>query len=256
MFYVRSARALAPHSPIGSSLHVIYAAAPTPFCLLALHVALSACLPLDSAEHGGVQPAAEFRHVQSHEHGVHVSGALRACPCHRTPVGSSLYVTWAAALTPSSLLALHVALSACLPLDSAGHASVQPAAESQHVQCHKNAVHVLCALRACPCPNAPVGSSLHITWAATPTPSRLLALHVALMVCLPLDSAVGDGIQPAAESRHVQSHKNELRVLRALRSCPCPQLTCRVLRARYLGCHPNALLSPGPPCRPHGMPPF
>ena len=60
--------------------------------------------------------------------------------------------------------------------------------------------------------HSPVGSSLHVAWAATPTPSRLLALHIALVVCLPLDSAVGDGVQPAAESRHVQRHKHELHV--------------------------------------------
>ena len=44
--------------------------------------ALSACLPLDLAGHECVQPAVDVRHVQRHYHGLHVSGALRACPCH------------------------------------------------------------------------------------------------------------------------------------------------------------------------------
>ena len=38
------------------------------------------CFPFDSAVRVGVQPAAEPRHVQRHEHAIHVSGALRACP--------------------------------------------------------------------------------------------------------------------------------------------------------------------------------
>ena len=44
--------------------------------------ALSACLPLDSAGHVSVQPAADLRHLQRHDHAVHVFRALRACPCH------------------------------------------------------------------------------------------------------------------------------------------------------------------------------
>ena len=54
-----------------------------------------------------------------------------------------------------------------------------------------------------------------------PQPS-LLALHVALMVCLPLDSAVGDVVQPAAESRHVQSHEHGVHVSGAAPRVPLP----------------------------------
>ena len=103
---------------------------------------------------------------------------------------------------------------------------------------------------------SPVESSLHVAWAAAPTPSRLLALHIALMVCPPLDSAVGDGVQPAAESRHVQRHEHGLHVLRALRAGPCPPCTSRAFPARYLGCFSHALPPPGPPYRPLSMPPF
>eukprot|EP00964_Phaeocystis_antarctica_P155727 scaffold125028_cov42-Phaeocystis_antarctica.AAC.1 len=38
------------------------------------------CLPLDSAERASVQPAAEPRHVQRHEHEPDVLRAPRACP--------------------------------------------------------------------------------------------------------------------------------------------------------------------------------
>eukprot|EP00964_Phaeocystis_antarctica_P063588 scaffold38171_cov50-Phaeocystis_antarctica.AAC.8 len=103
---------------------------------------------------------------------------------------------------------------------------------------------------------SPVESSLHVAWAAAPTPSRLLALHIALMVCPPLDSAVRVGVQPAAESRHVQRHEHRLHVSGAAPRMPLPSLTSRVFLARYLGCRTYALPSPGPPCRPHGMPPF
>ena len=35
--------------------------------------------PFDSAERGGIQPAAQLRHVQRRRHGLHVPRALRAC---------------------------------------------------------------------------------------------------------------------------------------------------------------------------------
>ena len=39
-----------------------------------------ACPPFDSADREGVQPSAQLRHVQGHEHVLHVLCALRACP--------------------------------------------------------------------------------------------------------------------------------------------------------------------------------
>ena len=59
-------------------------------CVAAIHSALTpvpgphsshaACPPFDSAGRVCVQPAAQLRHVQGHEHGRHVRSALRACP--------------------------------------------------------------------------------------------------------------------------------------------------------------------------------
>eukprot|EP00964_Phaeocystis_antarctica_P063584 scaffold38171_cov50-Phaeocystis_antarctica.AAC.4 len=48
----------------------------------------------------GVQPAAESRHVQRHEHAVHVCGALHTVPIL---VGSSLHAACAAAARKTSL---------------------------------------------------------------------------------------------------------------------------------------------------------
>ena len=56
------------------------------------------------------------------------------------------------------------------------------------------------------------------------------------------------------DTSKVKSMSNMFNV--RLRAYPCHPLTSRVLPARYLGCYPNVLPSPGPLCRPHGMPPF
>jgi len=108
-------------------------------------------LPVDSAGRASVQPAAEPRHVQRHEHAVHVSGALRACPCHPLPsrAHAARHLGHRTHALPSP--GPPAALSACLPLDSAERASVQPAAELRHLQRHDHGVHVFGALRACPC---------------------------------------------------------------------------------------------------------
>ena len=58
---------------------------------LPARVALAShALSIDLAARVGVQPAAEFRHVQSHRHELHVLCALRELPCPPSPVGCSL----------------------------------------------------------------------------------------------------------------------------------------------------------------------
>eukprot|EP00964_Phaeocystis_antarctica_P103322 scaffold68611_cov53-Phaeocystis_antarctica.AAC.2 len=60
--------------------------APPPFYALPPSAHTSpriACSPFDSAASVSVQPAAEPRHVQGHDHGQHVLRALRACPAHQ-----------------------------------------------------------------------------------------------------------------------------------------------------------------------------
>ena len=85
-------------------------------------------------------------------------------------------------------------------------------------------------LRACPILHLDGPHTLTCALqASAPPPS----LHVALFPRLPLDSAVGDGVQPAAEFRHVQRHKHGPDVLRAASHVPLPPL-CSCLRCRRL----------------------
>eukprot|EP00964_Phaeocystis_antarctica_P073912 scaffold45395_cov60-Phaeocystis_antarctica.AAC.3 len=85
MFWVRSARAaaraLAPSLESGPPRACrLRRRRPTP-CRLPARTSLRvACPPFDSAECGGVQPAAEPRHVQRHGVRRHVPRAPRACP--------------------------------------------------------------------------------------------------------------------------------------------------------------------------------
>eukprot|EP00964_Phaeocystis_antarctica_P023840 scaffold13337_cov62-Phaeocystis_antarctica.AAC.1 len=87
MFEVRSTRALAPQPSAGAlPVHAACAAAAQRHSHLPAHTSPRiVCPPFDSAERGGVQPAAELRHVQRHTHGPHVLRALRACPGRPLP---------------------------------------------------------------------------------------------------------------------------------------------------------------------------
>ena len=86
MFAVRSARAPASslHS-FGSTACNLLAPPPPPrppasrpACRPSFYA-----FPFDSAGSVGVQPAAELGHVQRQRHELHVSRALRACPCQQ-----------------------------------------------------------------------------------------------------------------------------------------------------------------------------
>ena len=82
MFYVRSSPSPAPNLQSGPPLHAACAAVarrpPPPSPQLAPHRMPSVRL---SAERGGVQPAAELRHLRRHNHALHVPGALLPVPC-------------------------------------------------------------------------------------------------------------------------------------------------------------------------------
>ena len=103
-----------------------------------------------SAGRVGVQPAAEPRHVQRHNHVRHVPSALLPVPCHQSAVAPSL----ARCLPPRSSTACcprpaHFA-SLRMPFFrlSAERVGVQPVAELRHVQRHEHAIHVLRAFLA------------------------------------------------------------------------------------------------------------
>ena len=72
-------RALSPCMPLARCRR------PAPSRLPALTSLGIARPPFDSAASVGVQPAAEPRHVQRHNHGGHALRALRACPCQQPP---------------------------------------------------------------------------------------------------------------------------------------------------------------------------
>ena len=262
------------------------------------------CFPFLSADRVRVQPAAEPRHVQRHKHAEHVYGALRTCPasslhswvlparclrrrrptpppaskptCHPIPYPSLSTRQGAAAFNqplsfdtsgvtsmfmmfqvlhecpaskppqlgpPCTLLAPPPPLAAsrsaccpsflCFPFHSAGSDGVQPAAEPRHVQRHKHAQHVLCALRTCPCQQP---SQLGPPLLAPPPPHALPppGPHATPLPILPLDSTERDGVQPAAELRHVQRHNHGIHVPGALRACPVSSLHSWVHTARCL----------------------
>ena len=76
MFTVRSARAVPAASTVRSCQQPPQLGHPSACAAAAQRPRAShplfLCLPLDSAERVGVQPAAELRHVQRHKHGRHV----------------------------------------------------------------------------------------------------------------------------------------------------------------------------------------
>ena len=121
---------------------------PPPGPQLAPHVAPHE-RPCDSAASKRVQSAAEPRHVQRHEHGLHVLCARRACLASTVSSRSSLHVacTAIAPPMPHALPPSHATYRP--PCDSAACACVQPAAELRYLQRHGHVPDVLRALRAC-----------------------------------------------------------------------------------------------------------
>eukprot|EP00964_Phaeocystis_antarctica_P144879 scaffold110757_cov63-Phaeocystis_antarctica.AAC.2 len=61
-----------------------------------------------------------------------------------------------------------------------------------------------------------------VTATPNPTPSRLPGRTSPRVACPPFDSAGREGVQPAAQLRHVQGHANVRDVPGALRACPGP----------------------------------
>ena len=247
---------------------------PTPFRHPARMSPLFLCFPSGWTGRGCVQPAAEPRHVQRHNHALNVWertnavwGAQRALPA-ATTVERSLHVACATAASPTPYCfpSRVSPFFRCFPFDAAASVGVQPAAKLRHVQRHKHAIHVYGALYACP------ASSLH-SWALPArclrrhryfTHSRLPARMPPLFLCTPLDSAGRVAVQPAAEPRHVQRRNHALHVSGLLRACPATNqpphlgppstlLATPPLLYRYSTATPPLLYALPPP-DPHAAP--
>eukprot|EP00964_Phaeocystis_antarctica_P028545 scaffold16104_cov47-Phaeocystis_antarctica.AAC.4 len=201
-----------------------------------------------SAGRVGVQPAAELRHLQRHEHGLHVPRAL-------LPVPFSI-----SAAEPSPARCVHRGRPpplACRPSHLSPHRTLCPpfgsrqnaAAFNQPLSLDTSSVTTMQYMflvrsypRARPCTlRAPPGSHL--------APHR--------MPSVPL-SAVRVGVQPAAELRHLQRHIHVGHALRALLPVPsCPESADEPSSARCVHRRrPPPFLPPGPNLAPHRTPPF
>ena len=114
----------------------------TPSRLPARTSPLLLCFSFDLAGGVGVQPAAELQRLQRHNHGVHVFGALRACPASkpRRLVLPARCLRRSRRRRPSRLLAHISHLFQCFPLHSA---------ERKQFVKREQAPHPLCMVGQC-----------------------------------------------------------------------------------------------------------
>eukprot|EP00964_Phaeocystis_antarctica_P150313 scaffold117706_cov69-Phaeocystis_antarctica.AAC.1 len=154
----------------------------------------------------GVQRAAELRHLQRHNHVPDVSGALLPLTLPQNCRAHAGYTAIARRLPPADP---YTSLRTVRPFfrRSAVRVGVQSAAELRHVQGHNLAPDVRCTLDACP----------HTAFSWSPS-----ATCATSTPCPPSDSVEREGLQPAADLRHVQCHGHGQHVQRALRACPDP----------------------------------
>ena len=184
------------------------------------------CPPFDSAGRMGVQPAAELRHGQGHGwggdalhgHALHVSGAPRTCPGPRA-LSRTFPVHMPLAPPPprSRLLARRLAPHR-MPLLSTRQytrAFNQPLSFDTAKVTDMGGMFYVRALT--PAQPSAGRRACRLRRHAAPQPPP--ASRVARIACgLLFDSAVRDGVQPAAELGHVQRHGHGRHVLRALRA--------------------------------------
>ena len=203
----------------------------------------------------------QLGYLRRHEHERHVQRALHACPDpHSLRSDPPRARAACAAIAPHAPSHLHspasrpLARIACPPaFDSAGRGGVQPTGGLRHVQRHGHGRHVRGALSVCPLYPQHFSRALlvHAVLAPPPphTPSRLPNRTSPRIIC-PFRLCTGhDGLQPAAELRHVQSHRHVRHVLRALRACPVPQPSVRHSQCMCAACA-AAPPTPSPASRP------
>eukprot|EP00964_Phaeocystis_antarctica_P041071 scaffold23483_cov58-Phaeocystis_antarctica.AAC.1 len=113
-----------------------------------------------SAGRVGVQPAAELRHLQRHDHAHHVRCALLPVPSPNLQSSPPLHAACTAVGRHLRLAGLHIAPHRT-PFfrRSAVRVGVQPAAELRHLQRHNHEPHVPGVLLPVPCSESAVEPS-------------------------------------------------------------------------------------------------
>ena len=219
-------------------------------------------LRLHSAGRVGLQPAAELRHVQRHDHVQHVLRALRACP---VPQALSRAFPRACPLAPPphTLPPPDPRLACALLLTRQGAWAFNQPLSFDTAKVTGGAGKRFTGMRYMfrVRPRVPWSPSLesdlpraHAACAATtplppPGPPPRPASHAPSF-----DSAVHAGVQPAAELRHGQGHGHGRHVLRA-----CPDPSTALSRAPCMPLAPPRCPTAPPrlPGGPHRMwPPF
>ena len=139
---------------------------------------------------------------------------------------------------------------------SAASVGVQPAAELRHLQCHGHDHHVLRALLPMPFPQSSVEPSpARCVHRGRPPPpaSRSAPRPASHALLSTLGTAGREGVQPAAELRHLQRHEHGRHVLRALRAYPASNLQSSPLLHAACTADARHLRPPGLRLAPHHM---
>ena len=264
MFIVRSSPCPTPNLQSSPPLHAACTA--DAFHLLPPGPNLAQhCMPSFrlSAVRVSVQPAGELRHLQRHEHGLHVRGALRPMPCPQSAVEPSPCTL----LTPPSSAAFQPLARTLAPLRmpsfrlSAVCVGVQPAAELRHLQRHEHARHVRGALLPVACPQSAVEPSpCTLRVPLSSAFSRLLARTSPRTVCPLFDSRQQSSAfnQPLSFDT---SSVTAMYYMFAVRSSPWPAPTSAVepsplpAACAAVVCMPPSRLQPAPSPRSE-CPPF
>ena len=226
MFYVRSSPRPAPSLQSSPPLHAACTAVGRHLWRApGLHLA-SHHMPFSRLWAGrvGVQPAAELRHLQRHNHVRHVLRALLPVPCPQSAVEPSPARCVRRGRPPPAAPRPAYLAPHRMPFFrlSAGRVGVQPAAEPRHLQSHEHGRHVPGAQSPCPAPNLQSSPPLHAR--APRSAATFGALPVCTsprITCPSLDSGQGASAfnQPLSFDT---SSVTTMHFMFYVRSSPCP----------------------------------
>eukprot|EP00964_Phaeocystis_antarctica_P065503 scaffold39537_cov51-Phaeocystis_antarctica.AAC.2 len=201
-----------------------------------------------SAVRVGVQPAAELRHLERHDHDQHVLRALLPVPCPESAVEpSSAHCVHRGHPLPSRLSGHTSYRSVCPPFDSRQNTKVFDQPLSFDTSSVTN-MYDMFGVRSSPCLALNLQSSprLHAACAAVARrlPRACQRIYLAPHRMPPFRlSAARVCVQPAAELRHLWRHDYAVHVQRALLRSPCPAPN---LQPSPFSCTPLASPCPAP----------